>query len=205
MAMFLRFLSIDNRFWLVSALLVLMVLETGCVGWGCTSLPPKLSQAEEAKWKAAHLPYTVGVVRHEAPPYSEALVAALRNTGLFVEVDHLDRLSNAPNLMARIEDIPSGNTAIPTWTLLTLGVIPFRGDERYGYVFSLSAPGDSESSLSLGYMYTSHFTLGWIALFEGLSPNVNSFPSDPRNSVRFRGRMALAILEHADEMKRLAK
>ncbi len=121
-------------------------------------MPPKLSRAEEAKWKAAHLPYIIGVVRHEAPPHSEALVAALRNTGLFVEVDHLDCLSNAPTLVARLVDTPSGNTAIPLWTLLTFGVIPFWGDEHYGYVFSLSAPGDNESSLSLRYMYTSHFT-----------------------------------------------
>ena len=92
---------------------------SGCVGCASSALPPRLSAAEKAKLKGAHLPFTVGVERYVAPAYSDALVKALRNAGVFARVDHLERFTSPPALVARVERRIYGSTVIPVATLLT--------------------------------------------------------------------------------------
>src|SRR5258706_2045998 len=118
----------------------LAACASGCVGWASSTLPPPLSAVEEAKWKSARLPYSVGVEQCEYPAYSDALIHVLRETGLFVRVESLEGFSAPPDLVARVESQIHGSSAIPIGPLLTFGVIPQTMRETHGYDFSLVAP-----------------------------------------------------------------
>jgi len=143
--------------------------------------------------------FTVGVETYTYPAYSDALVKALRDTGLFVRVDHLERFSRPPALVARVERQIYGDSAIPIWTFLTLGLVPTTLEESFGYAFSLSRPGQEEHRIPVEYSYRGRTTLGWEGLFLRLTPN---YSADPERSPRFRGRLALAILDHQDDIRK---
>lgn len=182
------------------SLLMTLLVGSGCVGCGSSTLPPRLTAAEKTRLRGAHLPFTVGVERDQAPAYSDALVKALRNTEVFARVDHLDRFSDPPALVARVERRIHGSTAIPAWTLLSFGLIPTTTREKFGYAFSLGPSGEEARRVAVEYSYQARTTLGWIALFHGLMPGYSVVPFSPENSRRFRGRLALAIFDHADEI-----
>jgi hypothetical protein len=179
--------------------LILLLVTIATFGGGCASstLPPDLSTAEKATLKTARMAFTVGVETYKFPAYSDALVKALRNTGVFVRVDHLERFSSPPALVARVEREIYGSSAIPLWTLLTLGLVPTKTEESFGYAFSLSHPDLESRRIPVEYSYRGRTTLGWEGLFLRLSPN---YSIDPETSQRFRGRLALAILGHEDEI-----
>jgi hypothetical protein len=143
------------------------------------------------------LTFTVGVETYKFPAYSDALVKALRNTGVFVRVDHLEGFSSPPALVARVEREIYGSSAIPLWTLLTLGLVPTTTEESFGYAFSLSRPGQEAPRIPIEYSYRGRTTLGWEALFLRSTPN---YSIDPESSPQFRGRLALAILDHEDDI-----
>ncbi|MDB6066947.1 MAG: hypothetical protein JWR26_3155 [Pedosphaera sp.] len=178
-------------------LVIMAVLGGGCVGVASSTLPPPLSATQKVRLKTARLPLTVGVERYKYPAYSDALVKALRNTGVFVRVDHLERFSSPPSLVARVERQISGSTVIPILTLLTFGIIPTTADETYGYAFSLGTPGREPQRVPVEYSYQGRVTLGWVSVFLWLTPGHSTF--NPEHNRRFRGRLALAILDHADE------
>jgi hypothetical protein len=194
-----------RRLALVVPLVVMAAFGNGCVGWGSSALPPRLSTAEEAKLKGAHLPLTVGVERYEAPGYSDGLVKALRRTGMFVSVEHLEQCTNPPALVARVERRIYGSTVIPLWTLLTFGIIPTNTEEETGYSFSFSSSVPAAQKLPVECAYKGRTMLGWIALFDGLQPDRILFPFDAENSRRFRDRLSLTILEHTEEIAAMAK
>jgi hypothetical protein len=179
--------------------LILLLVTIATFGGGCASstLPPALSATEKARLKTARMAFTVGVETYQSPAYSDALVKALRDTGVFVRVDHLERFSSPPALVARVEREIYGSSAIPLWTLLTLGLVPTTTEESFGYAFSLSRPGQEAHRIPVEYSYRGRTTLGWEALFLRLTPN---YSIDPESSPRFRDRLALAILDHEDEI-----
>jgi hypothetical protein len=179
--------------------LILLFVTIATFGGGCasSSLPPTLSATAKARLKSAQLTFTVGVETYKYPAYSDALVKALRNTGVFVRVDHLERFSSPPALVARVEREIYGSSAIPLRTLLTLGLVPTTTEESFGYAFSLSRPGREAQRIPVEYLYRGRTTLGWKALFLRLTPN---YSIDPESSLRFRGRLALAILDHEDDI-----
>ena len=181
--------------------LILLLVTMATFGGGCasTALPPVLSATEKATLKTARMEFTVGVETYTYPAYSDALVKALRDTGLFVRVDHLERFSRPPALVARVERQIYGDSAIPIWTFLTLGLVPTKTEESFGYAFSLSRPGQEEHRIPVEYSYRGRTTLGWEGLFLRLTPN---YSADPERSPRFRGRLALAILDHQDDIRK---
>jgi hypothetical protein len=186
-----------------SLLLVFVAVSaSGCVGWASSALPPRLSKAEKARVRQAHLPLTVGVERYEAPAYSESLRKALQRTKLFGRVDDLERFSSPPSLVARVERRIYGSTAIPVYPLLTLGIIPMSVQETAGESFSLSPPDHPEQRVKIDYSYRGRTTLGWIALLDVFHPNRTVFPFDPEHSSHFRDHLRLSILEHEDTLKR---
>jgi hypothetical protein len=180
----------------IPLILLLVTIATFGGGYANSTLPPDLSATEKATLKTARMAFTVGVETYKFPAYSDALVKALRNTGLFVRVDHLERFSSPPALVARVKREIYGSSAIPLWTLLTLGLVPTKTEESFGYAFSLSRPGLESRRIPVEYSYRGRTTLGWEGLFLRLSPN---YSIDPESSQRFRGRLALAILDHEDE------
>jgi hypothetical protein len=192
------------RLLLPSLLLVVVAAAGGgggCVGWGSSALPPRLTKAERVRTRQAHLPYTVGVERFEAPAYSESLREALQRAQLFDQVDDLERFSTPPSLVARVERRIYGNTAIPVYPLLTFGLIPMSVQETAGESFSLSAPDRPEHRVTIEYSYRGRTTLGWIALLDIFHPNRTIFPFHPEHSGRFRDRLRLSILDHEDALK----
>jgi len=185
---------------LMFLLVTAAIFGNGCVGCGSSTLPPRLTAAERARLKGAHLPFTVGVERHRYPAYSDALVKALRRTKVFDRVDHLDQFSTPPALVARVEREIYGSTMIPAATLLSFGLAPTTTEESFGYAFSLSPTREDAQRVPIEYSYRGRTTLGWVAMFHGLVPGYSVFPFDPERSRRFRGRLALAILDRADDI-----
>ena len=183
-------------------LIFVAVGGSGCVGWGSSALPPRLTPAEKARIQHAQLPLSVGVERYEAPAYSDSLRAALQRTKLFERVDDLERFAKPPSLVARVERRIYGSTAIPVYPLLTFGIIPMSVQETAGESFSLSPADHPEQLLKIDYTYRGRTTLGWIALFDVFHPNRTVFPFDPEHSRRFRDHLKLSILEHEDALKR---
>jgi hypothetical protein len=186
---------------LAPLLLVLMAGGgTGCVGWGSSALPPRLTSAEEARVQRVRLPLTVGVERYEAPAYSDSLRVALQRTKLFERVDDLERFATPPSLVARVERRIYGSTAIPVYPLLTFGIIPMSVQETAGESFSLSPTDHPEQLVKIECTYRGRTTLGWIALLDVFHPDRTVFPFDPEHSSRFRNRLKLSILEHEDAL-----
>jgi hypothetical protein len=183
-------------------LVVVAVGGSGCVGWGSSALPPRLTKAEKARARQAHLPLTVGVERYEAPAYSESLRKALQRTKLFDRVDDLERFSSPPSLVARVERRIYGSTAMPVYPLLTFGIVPMSVQETAGESFSLSPASHPEQRVKIEYTYSGRTTLGWIALLDVFHPNRTIFPFNPERSSRFRDHLRLSILEHEDALKR---
>ena len=174
--------------------------SSGCVGWGSSSLPARLTSAEKARLAQARLPLTVGVERYEAPAYSDSLRVALRSTKLFERVDDLERFATPPSLVARVDRRIYGSTAIPVYPLLTFGIIPMSVQETAGESFSLSPTDHPEHIVKSEYTYRGRTTLGWIALLDVFHPDRTVFPFDPEHSSRFRDRLKLSILEHEDAL-----
>jgi hypothetical protein len=181
----------------IPLILLLVTMATFGGGCACSTLPPDLSATEKIRLKTAPMAFTVGVETYKFPAYSDALVKALRNTGVFVRVDHLERFSSPPALVARVEREIYGSSAVPLWTLLTLGLVPTTTEESFGYSFSLSRPGQEAQRVPVEYSYRGRTTLGWEALFLRLTPN---YSIDPESSPQFRGRLSLAILDHEDDI-----
>jgi hypothetical protein len=176
---------------LTSASLLLLVATVGCASSG--TLPSPLSAAESHRWSDTRLGYTVGVEPYYSPGYSDALLTALQNTNLFVSVKPLDRYTTPPTLIASVEEPYYGGVAtIPIWTVLSLGIVPTVVHESFGYDFSLRFSDDERHRYDVRYVCYSTTILGWIALFEALSPDVGL--GDIERNERFRGRLALAIL-----------
>jgi hypothetical protein len=76
--------------------------------------------------------------------------------------------------------------------------------ETHGYEFSLVAPARPDEPVRVEYSYEGTTTLGWVALFEGVFPDVTVMPFYPERHPRFSGRLALAILKRADVLATLA-
>jgi hypothetical protein len=163
---------------------------------GCASstLPAALSAAETRRWNGARFDEVVAVEPFRLPVYSDELTSALRDTHLFSVVERLGDGKRPPTLIARVEDPYSGGVAtIPIWTFLTLGIVPTVVREGFGYHFSLRRSDGSQQPAYVNYEFRSTDTLGWVALFELLSPDIEW--ASPERSDRFHGRLALAILD----------
>jgi hypothetical protein len=174
-----------------------------CVGWASSALPPRLNRQEKARLHQAHLPFTVGVERSRYPAYSDSLREALQRAKLFDRVDDLERFSDPPTLVARVERRIYGSTAIPVYPLLSFGVIPMSVQETAGESFSLSSPDHPEERVMIEYTYRGRTTLGWVALLDIFHPNRTAFPFFPEHSRRFCDHLKLSILEHEDAFKRI--
>ena len=102
-------------------LLSLAVGATGCAGLASGALPPRLTSAEKARLKEAHLQLIVGVETNE---FSDLVIRRLRKTNLFTAVDYVGHPPGPPALLAKIEHTPYGRATIPMATLLSFGIIP---------------------------------------------------------------------------------
>ena len=180
---------------------------SGCIGFASASLPPALSPAEELTVEGANLPLTVGVVRHVYPAYSDSLVKALENTGLFDRVAHEEEFLTPPDLLARVDRQIHGNAMIPFWTLLTLGLVPTSVDEHHGYSFWLEVPGGAADRWHVEYDHLGRTTLGWLTLFEVIAPDriVWPFNVEVRSSQRMMDHLSLQILEHRAALTDVAR
>jgi hypothetical protein len=174
----------------------------GCVGLGSGTLPPRLTAAERARLKEVHLPLTVGVATNAQ---AQLVISRLRKTKLFDAVDYPDRLSQPPVVMAQWEHTPYGTATIPVYSLLTFGVLPTSVREPLSFGCTFYSSRNPERSVKVEYGYDSRTTLGWLAPLLALSPNVVMVPWQPDEHRRFYQRLSLAILDHAEEIRRLAE
>jgi hypothetical protein len=185
-------------------LLALVVLGCGgCVGLSSGTLPPKLTTTEKDRLTNAWLPLAIGVVRTNAT--GQRVIVRLRKTNLFDAVDYVDRLPSPPTVLAQWEHTPYGTATIPLDSLLTFGIIPTTVREPLSFGCTFYSPRHPEQKVKVQYVYYSRTTLGWVAPLLALSPNVVMFPWQPDEHRRFYQRLSLAILDHREEIMRLAE
>ena len=122
---------------------------------------------------------------------------------LFDAVDYVDRLPGPPSVLARFDHTPYGTASIPFASLLTFGIIPTTVSEPLSFGCSFYSPVHPEQKVQIEYVYQSRTTLGWIAPFLAISPNVVMTAADSHR--RFYQRLSLAILDQTAEIQRLAK
>ena len=183
-------------------LLSLALGSTGCVGLASGTLPPRLSTAERARIKDAHLPFTVGVETNDT---AHLVIARLRKTKLFDAVDYADRLPSPPAVLARWDRTPYGTATIPFASLLTFGIIPTTVREPLSFGCTFYSPRHPEQSVKVEYRYDSQATLGWVAAILALSPNVVLAPWQPDEHRRFYQHLCLAIWDHSEEIRKLTE
>lgn len=167
-------------------------LSGGC---GSGTLPPKLSQEQQAILKATRFPATVGVAKDKFPVYSDHLIRALQETRLFRRVDSLSSFSESPTLIARVERHIYGTAVLPLFTILSLGIIPTTVEEEHGHSFSLRSADTPDNGVQIEFSYRGPTTLGWYGGLLNLSSNRAS--GDVRTSKRFYDAFAWEIASWA--------
>lgn len=178
------------------------LLFTGCAGFTSTTLPPAASYTPTESFHGPP-PLTVGVVQSRDPAASDSLVDTLQATGLFAQVDYVDALSSAPDLLARVEQSGSQSMACPVPTLLTLGFVPTRTTEMHGHVFSLESPGNAARKILIDHRYEATTTIGWVALLKALSPNETLLY--PERHARYRAHLRQSLLDHSPQIDELMR
>jgi hypothetical protein len=133
------------------------------------------------------------------------VISRLRKTKLFDAVDYPERLPRSPSVMAQWEYTPYGTATIPVYTLLTFGVIPTTVREPLSFGCTFYSPRHPERGVNVEYRYDSRTTLGWLAPLLAFSPNVVMVPWQPDEHRRFYQRLRLAILDQAEEIRKLAE
>lgn len=199
------------RYSLLSCLACLLI---GC---GAERLPARLEQAERASLACATLPLVVGVERtSDGEPKAatepkewegdwensrrDALIASLRQAGLFREVGRTNRLRAVPDLIARVELDESGPNVVPIVTVFSLGLIPTTWDTNYRVKVVFRNP-KSDKTVQADYSYTSTCVYSWIATPLALSPD---WALDNSTHHRIYDRLALAIAQRAPQLMALA-
>ena len=187
-------MKIKKRYILSGAIVALMAY--GLSG-GCTSgtLPPKLSQEQQAILKATRFQATIGVEEHKYPVYSDNLIQALQETGLFRRVDSLSSFSDSPTLIASVERRIYGTATVPILTALSLGIIPTTVEEKHGHSFSLRSADAPDNRVEIEFSYRGPSTLGWYSGLLNLSSNRAS--GDVGTSRRFYDAFAWEIASMA--------
>ena len=158
---------------LAIALFVALVFAVAFLTGACstTTLPPELSDAQQDLIRTTRFDATVGVEPYELPVYSERLIAALRATALFRDVQPLASFTSPPDFIARVEKPVSGDATLPLKTALTLGLVPTILDEKHGNVFSLRSGRTQGDALGIECTFTGRTTLGWLAAALNFLPN----------------------------------
>lgn len=173
-------------------------------GCASTTLPPALTASQRDILSRAHFGATIAVERYKFLVYSDGLVIALRDTGLFEAVDHAEKLRVPANLLARIERPIHGTAAIPLLTGISLGLIPTTVQEEHGYAFSfVSKEKPTGNGVGIEFSYSGPSTLGWWCLVLNLSPNRTS--GDVKGHARFRDGLAWAVARRGDAIRALLK
>ncbi len=183
---------------LVAILFVAALLTGAC---STTTLPPELSDAQQNLIRTTRFDATVGVEPYELPVYSEQLLAALRATGMFRQVDPIAAYRTPPDLVARVERAVSGEPTLPLLTALTLGILPTTVDEKHGYVFSLRSARTQGDALGIECTFTGRTTLGWLAAALNFLPN--HAMKDATLDARMAEMLALQIATGKDSIQAL--
>lgn len=178
------------------ALLVPVVWFGGCVS---VPLPPDSTDSGVA---APQLDLRVGVEANRVRPFSDELVHALRESGVFTQVDLTDRLAGPPDLVAKIEHGWQANAAIPFFTVLSLGLVPTIVDESYGLAFSLHAPQSPAERIVIDTRWSGRVWFGLVAAPLNVSPGRTS--EDWRRQPRWLAHVRRELGSRSSELEALA-
>ena len=179
---------------IVCGTIVLIGLLKGCAS---EQRPLPLNASEETQLEARALGLSLGVEPSTPPVYAENLLHALRQTGLFRDVQPAENIQT-PDLFARVERPIYGNAVIPILTFVTLGLIPTVTEDEHGHSFSLRSPTSSAERVMVEYVHRGYTVLGWVAGFLNLFPQWTG--DNVRHDPRFQDRLKLAILTKTREI-----
>jgi hypothetical protein len=170
----------------------------GCGGFSVRQLG-KLDASEELAYQSLACDKTFAIREYRYPVYSEHLLSVLKRTrcadSFFKEgtIDDYD-------YVVEIERPIYGNSSVPVAFILSFGIIPVRGQERYGYV--LRVTGRDGRSVVVDESGECEFVMGWVAVFYNLSEDW-AMHSIERDETYFK-RLAIS-LSHADSTGRAAE
>ena len=173
---------------------IIALILLACVACSCGCGSARLETPDIGMpLNAIHpMPYRVGVEEYDPRVYSDKLIAALRRTELFIEVDYTGNLAAPPDIIAEVEAGVYGEPTIPLLYILTAGIIPYYGTEKIGHVFSIRKSG-SDSKRMLDVSIETPFVLGWLACVYNLSPEWRM--GDPEKSGKYTEFLKTRIFE----------
>jgi hypothetical protein len=174
------------------------IFVSGLIG-GCSSsvLPPALSNEEAALVKTVHFNFVVGVEESNPKVYADKLIASLRGTNLFKQVDYINKLSIEPDIVAKVNENIYGSAVIPIFTAVTLGFFPTWVEEEHGNSFSLQWKNNLNKTINIRSVYGGYTVLGWISGLLNILPDRTSGESilHPRYTARLAYDIVRAIKE----------
>lgn len=175
------------------------------LSWGCGSLhlPAALSPDETAEVQATSIPAVVGVERSGGVLADGDLFRILSDSGLFARVEWLGELDAEPDLVAgvreRCEENPTAVT--PVFTRMTLGVVPTRIKDRYGFAFVFYAPATPARRVEIGCGPRHTHLFGWVATPLDVLPSWGL--TRPEEHPRYARQVEVGVARKADELRRL--
>lgn len=182
------------------ALLVFVALGLA-EGCGSTTVPPRLTKAQREQVAATHIHATVGVEKYKYPGFAERILSGLRATNLFDRVELLDDLSVPPDLIASRAGVISPPVPLPFFTLLSFGIIPTTGKDKFGLEFNLRSGRMPAESVLVSFTYNGKYTMGWVAVLYNVLPTRTS--GQPNESRQFQDALAYQIVLKAPDIQAL--
>ena len=183
---------------IIIALVFAFIFVSGLIG-GCSSsvLAPALSDEESALVKSAHLNYVIGVEETSPKVYADKLIASLRRTNLFKQVDYINKLSVEPDIVAKVNENIYGSAVIPIFTAITLGFFPTWVEEEHGNSFSLQWKNNLNKTINIRSVYGGYTVLGWISGLLNILPDRTS--GESISHPRYTARLAYDIVRALKE------
>lgn len=193
-------MSRKRLFLAIAALLGVFAMLGGCAS---SSLPPRITQEQRALLEKTHFKLSLGIAPDRYPIYSDNLLKALRETGLFDRVDYVHNFTSPPDLQAHVREHIYGSGVIPIATGLSLGFIPTTVDEDHGFSFALSNPRSKLPEVPVRCVHKGPTTLGWWAMALNCLPDrtFQEVKTHPR-TIEF---LASRVVERREAIEALAK
>ncbi len=193
----------------VSLITSIFVLS-GCVAYRFSSDYLPLQESEKSKAMFQELVLGVELTDRAQSYELERFMAALQKTGLFKEVQYLDRLSRADLILTSFfqtdtdpyQACPLG-LAGQVLTMGSVGLIPQVCKSEHRVTFVLYSPGTKEhqEKKTLLVNYQTHSIVGWAALFFMPSADWSTQPSEER----YPNLVKAVFHREADNLRRLLR
>ena len=192
------------------SLITSICVLSGCVAYKFSSDDFPMREHEQSQAIFQNLVLGVELTDKSQSYQLEKFIAALKKTGLFKEVEYIDRLSRADLILTSFlqagtnpyEACPLG-LAGQILMIGTVGIIPQVCKSEYLVSFVLYAPGKKEhqQKKKLSVHYQTRSIVGWAALFYTPTADWTVQPSEER----YPNLVKSVFYREADDVQRLLR